>query len=40
MPYHRLILAVVLINVGVLWYHLDRGDWLIETGAPCRRSRR
>jgi len=33
MPYHRLILAVVLINVGVLWYHLDRGDWLIDDGS-------
>lgn len=32
MPYHRLILAVVLINLGVLCYHLDRGDWLIADG--------
>ena len=33
MPYHRLILAVVLINLGVLWYHVDRGDWLIADGS-------
>ena len=33
MPYHRLILAVVLINLGVLCYHLDRGDWLIADGS-------
>jgi hypothetical protein len=32
-PYHRLILAVVLINAGLLWYHLDRGDWLIDDGS-------
>jgi hypothetical protein len=33
MPYHRLILAVVLLNVAVLWKHLDRGDWLIDDGS-------
>jgi hypothetical protein len=33
MPYNRLILAVVLINLGVLWYHLGRGDWLIADGS-------
>jgi hypothetical protein len=33
MPYHRLVLAVVLINVGVLSYHLDRGDWRIDDGS-------
>ena len=33
MPYHRLILAVVLINLGVLCYHVDRGDWLIADGS-------
>jgi hypothetical protein len=33
MPYHRLILAVVLGNLGVLGYHLDRGDWLIDDGS-------
>jgi hypothetical protein len=33
MPYHRLILAVVAINLGVLWFHLDRGDWLIDDGS-------
>ena len=33
MPYHRLIVAVVLINLGLLGYHLDRGDWLIADGS-------
>ncbi len=33
MPYHRLALAVVLVNSGVLWYHLDRGEWRIEDGS-------
>jgi hypothetical protein len=33
MPYHRLIVAVVLINLGVLGYHLNRGDWLIADGS-------
>jgi hypothetical protein len=33
MPYHRLILAVVLLNVVVLSYHLDRGDWRIDDGS-------
>jgi hypothetical protein len=33
MPYHRLILAIVLINSGVLWYHLERGDWLMDDGS-------
>jgi hypothetical protein len=33
MPYHRLIVAVLLINAGVLGYHLDRGDWLIADGS-------
>ncbi len=33
MPYNRLILLVALINVGVLWFHLDRGDWLIDDGS-------
>jgi hypothetical protein len=33
MPYHRLILAVVLINLGLLGYHLDRGDWMIDDGS-------
>ena len=33
MPYHRLILLVVLVNLGVLWCHLDRGDWLIADGS-------
>src|SRR5918995_1520139 len=33
MPYHRLIVAVLLVNAGLLWYHLDRGDWLIADGS-------
>src|SRR4051794_328538 len=33
MPYHRLILAVVLINLALLWNHLDRGAWRIDDGS-------
>jgi hypothetical protein len=33
MPYYRLILLVVLVNLGVFWYHQDRGDWLIDDGS-------
>jgi hypothetical protein len=33
MPYHRLIAAVLLINLGLLWLHLDRGDWRIDDGS-------
>ena len=33
MPFNRLILAVLLANIGVLFYHLDRGDWLIDDGS-------
>jgi hypothetical protein len=33
MPYHRLILGVLLINTGALGYHLGRGDWLIDDGS-------
>jgi hypothetical protein len=32
-PYQRLIVAVGLLNAGVLWAHLDRGDWLIDDGS-------
>jgi hypothetical protein len=32
-PYHRLALAVLVINVGVLLLHLDRGDWRIADGS-------
>ena len=32
-PYQRLILAVGLVNAGVLWAHLERGDWLIDDGS-------
>ena len=33
MPYHRLMVAVVLVNLGVLWHHLRRGDWRIDDGS-------
>ena len=33
MPYQRLIAAVVLINLGVLLLHIDRGDWRIDDGS-------
>jgi hypothetical protein len=32
-PYHRLIVAVLAINAGVLWHHLARGDWRIDDGS-------
>jgi hypothetical protein len=32
-PYHRLIAGVVLVNLGLLAYHLDRGDWLVDDGS-------
>jgi hypothetical protein len=32
-PYHRLIAGVVLVNLGLLLYHLGRGDWLIDDGS-------
>ncbi len=32
-PYHRLIVAVLAINAGVLWHHLGRGDWRIDDGS-------
>ena len=31
--YHRLILAVALVNLGVLWYHLTRGHWSVDDGS-------
>lgn len=33
MPYHRLIAAVVLVNLGVLWHHLASGDWSTADGS-------
>jgi hypothetical protein len=33
MPYQRLIAAVLVINLGVLWFHLERGDWRIDDGS-------
>ena len=33
MPYHRLIVAVVLVNAAVLVHHLARGDWRIADGS-------
>jgi hypothetical protein len=32
-PFNRLILAVTLLNLGVLAYHLDHGDWRIADGS-------
>jgi hypothetical protein len=32
-PYQRLIVAVGLVNAGVLWAHLERGDWRIDDGS-------
>ena len=32
-PFNRLILAVVLLNLGVLGYHLEHADWLIDDGS-------
>jgi hypothetical protein len=33
MPYHRLIVAVLLINLALLWHHVQRGDWRIDDGS-------
>ena len=33
MPYHRLIVAVLVVNAGVLAHHLGRGDWRIADGS-------
>ena len=33
MPYHRLIVAVVLVNLALLCHHLQRGDWRVEDGS-------
>ena len=33
MPYHRLIVAVVAVNVALLCHHLQRGDWRIDDGS-------
>jgi hypothetical protein len=33
MPYQRLIVAVLLINAGLLAYHLARGDWRTDDGS-------
>jgi hypothetical protein len=33
MPYQRLVAAVVLVNLGLLAYHLDGGDWRIDDGS-------
>ena len=32
-PFHRLIVAVALVNLGVLAYHLARGDWRVQDGS-------
>jgi hypothetical protein len=33
MHYNRLIALAVVINLGVLSYHLARGDWQIDDGS-------
>jgi hypothetical protein len=33
MPYHRLIVAVLLVNAAALGFHLERGDWRIDDGS-------
>jgi hypothetical protein len=33
MPYHRLIVAVVVVNLALLCHHLQRGDWRIDDGS-------
>ena len=33
MPFNRLILAVVLLNLGVLGYHVGHADWQIDDGS-------
>lgn len=33
MHYHRLILLMFLVNLGVFAYHADRGDWRIDDGS-------
>ncbi|HEX6695405.1 MAG TPA: hypothetical protein VF080_01360, partial [Solirubrobacteraceae bacterium] len=33
MPYHRLIVAVLLVNLALLCHHLQRGDWRIDDGS-------
>ena len=32
-PFHRLLVAVLLVNVAVLGQHLARGDWRIDDGS-------
>ncbi|HWM19758.1 MAG TPA: hypothetical protein VNO51_08735 [Ilumatobacteraceae bacterium] len=32
MPYHRLMVTVVVVNLAVLFHHLRRGDWRIADG--------
>ena len=31
--YQRLALLVGLVNLGLLWSHLARGDWSVEDGS-------
>lgn len=33
MPYQRLVVAVLAINLALLWHHLERGDWRIDDGS-------
>ena len=32
-PYHRLLAGVLLVNLALLWVHLERGDWRIDDGS-------
>src|SRR5215203_900960 len=32
MPYRRLMLLVIIVNVAVLLHHLRRGDWQLADG--------
>ncbi len=31
--YQRLLLLVGLVNLGLLWSHLARGDWSVDDGS-------
>jgi hypothetical protein len=33
MPYHRLAVAVAVLNLGLLWHAQARGDWRIDDGS-------
>ena len=33
MPYHRLMVTVMVVNLAVLFHHVRRGDWQIADGS-------